>query len=649
MNVFDLMAKLSLDTSEYKNGLTQSENQAKSAGSKISGAMKGIATAVGVGFSVAKIIEFGKASLTAYNYQKEQETKLETIMKQRMKSTDAGIQSIKNYTAELQKSGVVGDEVQMAGAQQVATYLKSEKALKTLIPAMNNLGVQQHGVSVTGEQMNSIGNMFGKVMNGQTSALKRAGISFTEAQEKVLKYGTEEEKASMLAKVVEENIGDMNKVMAQTDAGKIQQAKNAFGDLQEAVGARIAPAIGNLAEKIRDFSDYMTNNVLPAVDKFGAFLKENEGTIKLVGSAIAGVVVALGTLSIIMTVVGWVQSIITFMGVFGGVLGTVKVALMAFWAVLSANPIGIIITLIGALVGVLIYLYKNNETVRNAINKAWDTIKGKVSGAITIISNLIKVLAGKIYITWMTIKASTAKAWNGIKTAVSTAFNAVKGVVSKVVNNVKSTVTGAWNTVKSKTSSAWNAIKTAITKPFETAKNTIQKVVNKIKGFFPLKIGKIFSSLKVPKITVTGGKAPFGIAGMGSLPKFHVTWNRIAEKVPYLFKKGQATLFGAGDANDEIMYGKANLMKDIQKAVENVKNVEPEPIYEYETEADTEVIVNNDDNRILNLLESYMPRLLNAMNVQVVLNDGTLVGKLAPKIDESLGDVYRIKTRRNAW
>ena len=53
----------------------------------------------------------------------------------------------------------------------------------------------------------------------------------------------------------------------------------------------------------------------------------------------------------------------------------------------------------------------------------------------------------------------------------------------------------------------------------------IQQNFNKIKSFFPLKIGKIFSNLKIPKITVNGGKAPFGIGGQGKKPSFDIKWN----------------------------------------------------------------------------------------------------------------------------
>jgi phage-related protein len=45
-------------------------------------------------------------------------------------------------------------------------------------------------------------------------------------------------------------------------------------------------------------------------------------------------------------------------------------------AAMAANPIGIVILAIVALVGILWYLYDTNEGVRNAINWVWDSLKG---------------------------------------------------------------------------------------------------------------------------------------------------------------------------------------------------------------------------------------------------------------------------------
>lgn len=178
--------------------------------------------------------------IDANKVQVEAETKLETVMRQRMNATDDEIQSIKNLASAQQALGVIGDEVQLMGIQQVATFLKEKGSIDTLVPAMNNLLAQQKGLNATGQDAVNIGNMLGKVMQGQTGALTRAGITFTEAQEKVLKFGTESERAAMLAQVITDNVGEMNAALAKTDAGKAKQAANDLGDLQEVIGGFVA-------------------------------------------------------------------------------------------------------------------------------------------------------------------------------------------------------------------------------------------------------------------------------------------------------------------------------------------------------------------------------------------------------------------------
>lgn len=73
----------------------------------------------------------------------------------------------------------------------------------------------------------------------------------------------------------------------------------------------------------------------------------------------------------------------------------------------------------------------------------------------------------------------------------------------------------------------------------------IKGLVEKVKGFFPLSIGKIFSNIKLPHFTVSGGKAPWGLGGAGAPPKFNVKW----------FAKGailtEPTLFGGGERGAE--------------------------------------------------------------------------------------------------
>ena len=144
---------------------------------------------------------------------------------------------------------------------------------------------------------------------------------------------------------------------------------------------------------------------------------------------------------------------------------------------------------------------------------------------------------------------------------VKSGLSIIKGVASGITSGIGSAV-----------GSAMAKVKSAITKPIEAAKETIKGILDKIKGFFPLSIGRIFSNLKLPHISVSGGSAPYGIGGKGSLPSFSVSWHKKAEDNPYVFKS--ATLFGAGEGTqDELLYGRQSLMRDIREATGGRRDV----------------------------------------------------------------------------
>ena len=173
-------------------------------------------------------------------------TRLEVIMRQRMKSTDEEIASIKRLTSAQAELGIISAGVQRAGAQQLATFLYQKSSLEVLIPAMNNLVAQQRGFSAEAGDAVNVANLMGKAMMGMTSALRRVGITFTEAQEAAIKNGNEQERAAMLAQIITDNVGEMNAALAKTDAGKQKQLANSMGALKAKIGSfvsSIAPAM----------------------------------------------------------------------------------------------------------------------------------------------------------------------------------------------------------------------------------------------------------------------------------------------------------------------------------------------------------------------------------------------------------------------
>lgn len=227
------------------------------------------------------------------------------------------------------------------------------------------------------------------------------------------------------------------------------------------------------------------------------------------------------------------------------------------------------------------------NAIRTVISTVWNAIKTTVSTVLNAISTTISTIFNSILSTitaiWNAIKAAITAAVNAISSTVSAVFNAVKSTVSNVFNSIKSTASSIWNGIKSTITNAINAVKSTvttvvstikeklsfsgladkvrstfdsikekITSPIEKAKDKVKEIIDKVKGFFPLSIGNIFSNFKLPHIHVSGGVAPYGIGGKGSLPKFSVDWYAKGAifKQPTIFAT-PGGLRGVGEAGAE--------------------------------------------------------------------------------------------------
>lgn len=247
----------------------------------VGGAIAGALVTLG-----SKFAKFADECIGYYNIQNEAETKLATVMEQRMGATESQIQGIKDYASALQEVGVVGDEVALSGAQQLATFLDTDDALKTLMPAMENLAVQQNGVNVSAEQMTSISNMMGKAMQGQASALKRVGITMTDEQKAMVENGNEQERAAVLAQIITDNVGNMNEAMANTPQGQMQQAANTMGDLKEQIGEAAAPLKAELMSGLTELATYVFPVLAKAIKAMAPVVKVAFASLKFVFSGL---------------------------------------------------------------------------------------------------------------------------------------------------------------------------------------------------------------------------------------------------------------------------------------------------------------------------------------------------------------------------
>lgn len=265
---FDTVIK----TSGFQKGLKNIGDTLNS----LKGSVMNLAGAFGIAFSVSALVNFSKSAKEAYNIQLEGETKLATVLGEHLDATEEQIQAAKDYASALQEIGVIGDEVQLAGLQELSTYIENPDSLKTMNGVLTDMLAQQYGLNASAESAVTISTMLGKVLAGQTSALSRYGYTFDEAQEKLLKYGTEEQRVATLAEVVLDSVGGMNEALAQTPAGRMKQLENTMGDIKERFGEAITqievlllPALKQVANALQIIAD-KANEVAQALsDVFG--------------------------------------------------------------------------------------------------------------------------------------------------------------------------------------------------------------------------------------------------------------------------------------------------------------------------------------------------------------------------------------------
>lgn len=304
--VKNLMLRVGADFSAVT---TQSKKASKSMGSmmsainrstsKLNSAISGmnkVLGAAGIAVSLAGIVSAAKNAAAAFNEVQENNAALAQVMKNTMGATKEQWRSVLDLADAQQRLGVIDAEVTKAGAVELATYLGLSDSLETLIPVMNDMLAQQYGMAASSENAANIATMLGKVMNGQTGALSRYGYSFTAAQEAILKYGDEAQRAAVLAQVVEESVGGMNQALAQTPSGRLQQVKFALGDIQEGFGKAVMtiataflPLLNTVAAALQRIAAWAGRVAQAIANVFGVKTKTVAAAGGGIGAAASGI------------------------------------------------------------------------------------------------------------------------------------------------------------------------------------------------------------------------------------------------------------------------------------------------------------------------------------------------------------------------
>lgn len=310
---------------------------------------------------------------------------------------------------------------------------------------------------------------------------------------------------------------------------------------------------------------FVFNNLIPAVGRFVAAVFEAVPGLLEIGlnSISESISEAFGGIIDAETVKIAIESIAGAFAAFAATEAVIALpglidAISAAITGLSLNPVSLAIAAIAGIIIALTQLWNSNEQFREFVTSTWNAI-------MSFLSNL-----------WASISSTAVNTWNGISSSISGVVNKISSVISTVFNTVKSVITNVWNGIKNTTASVWNGIKSAIETPLNKAKNIVKSVIDTIKGFFNFNIS--WPHIPMPHFSITPRGWGVGDLLKGSIPKLGISWYAKAMAEPRILDGAQifgsmnGKLLGGGEAGQEVLYGRSQLMRDISTAVQEAKS-----------------------------------------------------------------------------
>lgn len=292
-------------------------------------------------------------------------------------------------------------------------------------------------------------------------------------------------------------------------------------DLGTSLQDVLIPIIEKLSDKASEFSEWYTS--------LSPEMQDMIVKIALIAAALGPV------LSIVGTLISTVGSLVSIFGAISGVVAGAGGAMALF-----TGPVGIAVALIAQAVLAGVLLYQN-----------WDTIKEKASEL------------------WNKI----TETFSGIKESISGKMDEAKQKASDAWDNMKTTASTKAGEIRDKVGEKFGEIKGKIGEKMEDARTKFDEGLGKLKGM--LNFDWSLPKLKAPHFKVSGGEAPWGFGGKGSLPSVSVDWYAKAMDKgmiltqPTIFGYSNGNLLAGGEAGAEAVVGVSSLEGMIQNAVNN--------------------------------------------------------------------------------
>lgn len=285
------------------------------------------AAAIGAGLATAGValVGFAKTSIDAYTDAEKSQRVLTDAYQRFPALADVPLQSLRDQAQALQSVTKFDGDATAAAMGQLAAYKLTGAQVQQLTPLLLDYAEK------TGKDLPTAANTLGKALLGQGRGLKDIGVNFKDT-------GSLAGNFAELTGKLRTQVGGFATQEGASAEGRAEILKNKFGDLQEAVGEKLLPALITLA-----------NAGIKVVD----FLQRNSAA----ATAAKVAIVVLGA-AVVVATGAWVAMNLAFI----------------------ATPVGALITGLVLLAGVLVVAYKRSQTFRDIATVGFAAVKLAVIG-----------------------------------------------------------------------------------------------------------------------------------------------------------------------------------------------------------------------------------------------------------------------------
>lgn len=260
--------------------------------------------------------------------------------------------------------------------------------------------------------------------------------------------------------------------------------------LQEPLRSAVQFITGTVVPGIEGFMAWLTTGT-QQFDEFGNVVGETASPIQQaistlqdmvpVLAAVGGALLAYKTYSLAVTAAEKARAVVT---------GVVDKATKLLNGTMRLNPIGIIITLIGALVAAFVYLWNTSEEFRNFWIGVWDAVKAAVqpladwmmANVITPLVSNFQEFQGVFSALWDAIVGAVMSAWEQIAPIVQAGMLVLQTIIEAVMPVVQTIWSSCWGVISAVATAVWNAISNTVSTVMGVIQGIIQVVTGIISG-----------------------------------------------------------------------------------------------------------------------------------------------------------------------